>query len=105
MEVDKGFNVEYVCEKINDELVPVKIKKTKWKFLGKIKRSKDLSVPDTHGRPEDDLSIPDTHGRPGDDEEIKQSDFKQLEPVDFCLIPCYEDYLVMFSSSSGLYTH
>jgi hypothetical protein len=70
----------------------VKIKNTKWKFLGKKKRSKDLSIPDTHGRPEDD-------------EEIKPSEFKQLEPVDFCLIPCYEDYLVMFSSSSGLYSY
>ena len=83
----------------------MKIKNTKWKFLGKKKRSKDLSIPDTHGRSEDDVSIPDTHGRPEDDEEITPSEFKQLEPVDFCLIPCYEDYLVMFSSSSGLYSY
>lgn len=35
---------------------------------------------------------------------VKMNDkvtYTQIDAVDFCAIPCYENYLVMFSSSSG----
>jgi hypothetical protein len=52
----------------------------------------DSSQPDTRGRPEDGRNSPRNY---------KEEYFCSKEPASFCLIPCYEDYLVMFSSASG----
>ena len=52
----------------------------------------DSSQPDTRGRPEDGRNSPRNY---------KEEYFRSKEPASFCLIPCYEDYLVMFSSASG----
>ncbi|XP_071161890.1 caspase-7-like [Mytilus edulis] len=71
-EVDEGYTIDLVQDQVDIDKVPEKTKET---------------LADTHGRHEE--------------EENNLSNCKPIEPVDFCLIPCYEDYLVMFSSSSG----
>lgn len=83
-EIDEGFTFDLVQEQVGDDMIPVKVVKKKRSFL---RRRQKETLADTKGRPEE--------------EEINLTNCKSIEPVDFCLIPCYEDYLVMFSSSSG----
>ncbi|VDI73649.1 caspase 7, partial [Mytilus galloprovincialis] len=82
-EIDEGFAFDLVKEQVGDDMIPVKVVKKKRSFF---RRRQKETLADTKGRPEE--------------EEINLTNCKSIEPVDFCLIPCYEDYLVMFSSSS-----
>ncbi|CAC5394291.1 CASP7 [Mytilus coruscus] len=84
-EIDEGFTIDLVQEQVGDGRIPVKMVKKKRTFFRKGQKVQE-TLADTHGRSEE--------------EEINLSNCKQIAPVDFCLIPCYEDYLVMFSSSS-----
>lgn len=83
-EVDQGFEFELVEETIRDEIVPLKLKMKRSIF----RKFRKESAADTQGRTEDYVAI-------------DQSKFKTGDRVEICEIPCFEDYLVMFSSSPG----
>lgn len=110
-DVDKGIDIELSHTYVNDEEYPIvhfkKQNKTRsdgtkesnnFPNDSSLKERVHFSTPNSSELKE--RSQADTHGIPEDRKNPRYELFRFKEPAAFCFIPCYEDFLVMFSSAS-----